>query len=418
MTAPPLSRNERNAFREIARALGARIEGEDAPPPPLKQADPQTPREVTPPEAEIAPGAAHAGSPAADADVAEAGVRDPEVTIDARAETTSPSADPLSDDLALPVEAPPAVAPAVDLATDPDAPFAVANDVDAPREEAGGDAMTAADADATDDIDLAAVDARLAPVEPAIADASLVEDPPAADEPVAQPTAPLAAMAEPTASTPDEAEPPSHSAEIIPLPTPPRPGQEPAFRELVDRLPIGVLILQTERVAYANRTLLDLLDYDSVADLSEAGVDQIFAVGGPDRAAGVVTLRRRDGALEQVDARLGAFQWRDQPATLVSFRRAAETVDQARLEALKLDVAKAKGHAQELGAILDTATDGVATIDERGRLLSLNRSAEALFGYDQREVVGDNFTLLLAPESHLTALDYLQASRATASPRC
>ena len=67
----------------------------------------------------------------------------------------------------------------------------------------------------------------------------------------------------------------------------------------------------------------------------------------------------------------------------------------------------------ELEAILDTATDGVIVLDETGRILSLNRSAEALFGYDQREVVGDAITVLLAPESHIVALDYLDGLRSS-----
>ena len=46
-------------------------------------------------------------------------------------------------------------------------------------------------------------------------------------------------------------------------------------------------------------------------------------------------------------------------------------------------------------------------IDDQGRILSLNRSAEALFGYEQNEVAGDSFTALLAPSSHRAALDYL-----------
>ena len=37
---------------------------------------------------------------------------------------------------------------------------------------------------------------------------------------------------------------------------------------------------------------------------------------------------------------------------------------------------------QELKAILDTATDGVLVLDRAGRVLSANRSAQALFGYD------------------------------------
>jgi PAS domain S-box-containing protein len=50
-------------------------------------------------------------------------------------------------------------------------------------------------------------------------------------------------------------------------------------------------------------------------------------------------------------------------------------------------------------------------IDDGGRILSLNRSAEALFGYDRNEVAGDPLVVLLAPESHAAALDYLEGLR-------
>jgi PAS domain S-box-containing protein len=50
-------------------------------------------------------------------------------------------------------------------------------------------------------------------------------------------------------------------------------------------------------------------------------------------------------------------------------------------------------------------------LDVLGRILSLNRSAEALFGYDQREIAGEDVTVLLAPESHDLALDYFESLR-------
>ncbi len=193
-----------------------------------------------------------------------------------------------------------------------------------------------------------------------------------------------------------------------PLQAPP----DEVFASLLDKLPIGVLVLKSERMIYANRTLLDLLDHDSIGDLTAVGTSRLFRGAVPSEGGGLFALTRRDGGFEPVDARLSSIAWRGEPATLMSFRRAAEpqvdVPDNARLEALKLDVARAQDQARELTAILDTATDGVATVDERGRILSLNRSAEALFGYDQREVSGENFTLLLAPESHITALDYLE----------
>ncbi len=188
---------------------------------------------------------------------------------------------------------------------------------------------------------------------------------------------------------------------------PPAPPRDDMYVALLDKLPIGVLVLRVGAISYANRTLLDLLDVAGFDDLKAYGVDRLFRGAAPNEGGGVFTLTRPDGEPEPVDARLSAIMWHGEPATLMSFRRALDQGNMARVEALKLDVARATDKARELTAILDTATDGVATFDERGRILSLNRSAEALFGYDQREVSGENFTLLLAPESHITALDYL-----------
>jgi PAS domain S-box-containing protein len=51
-------------------------------------------------------------------------------------------------------------------------------------------------------------------------------------------------------------------------------------------------------------------------------------------------------------------------------------------------------------------------LDQDGRILSLNRSGEALFGYDQNEVAGTYFTALIAPASQPLALDYFEGLKA------
>ena len=60
-------------------------------------------------------------------------------------------------------------------------------------------------------------------------------------------------------------------------------------------------------------------------------------------------------------------------------------------------LALAQAEIAELGSILDTATDGVILLDPQGSIVSANRSAEALFGYE--ELAGRPLADLLAPES-------------------
>jgi PAS domain S-box-containing protein len=75
---------------------------------------------------------------------------------------------------------------------------------------------------------------------------------------------------------------------------------------------------------------------------------------------------------------------------------------------LEMELRRQKSEYRELSAILDTATDGVAVLDRQGLILTLNRSGEALFGYDQNEVEGKPFINLIAPESRALVTDYFE----------
>ena len=72
-------------------------------------------------------------------------------------------------------------------------------------------------------------------------------------------------------------------------------------------------------------------------------------------------------------------------------------------------LAKLKGEVEELRSVLETATDGVVILDCDHTIRSMNRSASALFNYDNAETGGKPFVMLFAHESQKSVLDYLNA---------
>ena len=55
--------------------------------------------------------------------------------------------------------------------------------------------------------------------------------------------------------------------------------------------------------------------------------------------------------------------------------------------------------APEWKALLDAAVDAIIVIDHRGRIETFNSAAEVIFGFDAREVLGKNVSLLM-PEPY------------------
>ncbi|KAA2242205.1 ATP-binding protein [Salinarimonas soli] len=212
---------------------------------------------------------------------------------------------------------------------------------------------------------------------------------------------------------------PSTEEEPSPPQPPGLPPLEPSATQVLARMPVGVLVHRGEDFIYANRALLDLAGYEGAADLvADGGLARLFRgrAGVLARAdvetPAPVPLTTRSGETFAAEIRHAPVDWEDGPAGLMLVRKLPDSDPGFRLKALEADLRARDGRVRELASILDTATDGVVVLDDVGRILSLNRSAEALFGFEQNEVSGESFTALLAPESHVVGLDYLEGLRA------
>jgi PAS domain S-box-containing protein len=190
---------------------------------------------------------------------------------------------------------------------------------------------------------------------------------------------------------------------------------------VLDRLPLGVLISRGATAVYANRMLLDLAEHPSLEHLLAAGgLERLFEGTAPAEAAngaGTASIRTRGGNVVPVESKLQAISWEGQPASLITLRRASDGAHFASAQTLQLELQQRDAEARELRAILDAATDGVAILDSDGRLLSLNRSAETLFGYQQNEVAGEPFMMLIGEESRRVVENYFAKLKSGATNR-
>lgn len=201
--------------------------------------------------------------------------------------------------------------------------------------------------------------------------------------------------------------------------------------EIVDLMPVALLIHVGDRLIHANPEFLALTGYASVEELDTAGgLDVLIQrqdLEGASEEAGRVVIVRADDQLVPVTARLQSVRFERATALMLALIPAGSTAQGASEEAagmaastvIPLAVAEPQGEARaehrarlqvevdELRSILETATDGVVILDANGDIRSMNRAASALFNFDEAETRGKPFVMLFAHESQKSILDYL-----------
>jgi PAS domain S-box-containing protein len=201
-------------------------------------------------------------------------------------------------------------------------------------------------------------------------------------------------------------------------PVAPQQHASPEMQQLIrngavifEHLNAGVLVSRNEEPVFINRFLLDLLGYENLEAVHlGGGIPRLLAQ--PSKAGSTtVELTTREGHLVPLIAREQCVDWDDLPSTLMILQPTEGSEVHSSAEAR---FAQYETESRELHAIIDTATDGVAVLDAAGRILTLNRSGEALFGYDQNEVVGEPFSVLFDAQSRAIAEDYLEGLKTNA----
>ncbi len=187
-------------------------------------------------------------------------------------------------------------------------------------------------------------------------------------------------------------------------------------RPILDRLPVGILVYRLNSLLYANRAFLDWTGYGTLDALAEAGgLDSLF-IESKDAAAPaeahdgknggkMLSIATVNGKQKAVEGRLFSVSWSGENALVLMIN--TQTAPDERSKTADAALRRLEEENLALKAVLDTATDGVLVLDRAGRVLSANRSAEALFGYDAAEFSEMSLGDLFAPESRRGVLDHL-----------
>lgn len=193
--------------------------------------------------------------------------------------------------------------------------------------------------------------------------------------------------------------------------------------EIIDQMPVALLIHSGDRLIHGNPEFLRLTGYASIDALEEVGgLDALLQrqdLEGKTTEAGGMVVVRADDVIVPVTARLQSVRFDDTTALMlalmpVSAESSAISESGEASEVIPIrplrpadQLARLQVEVEELRAILETATDGVVIIGAEGDIRSLNRAASALFNYDNEEINGKPFVTLFAHESQRAILDYL-----------
>lgn len=165
---------------------------------------------------------------------------------------------------------------------------------------------------------------------------------------------------------------------------------------VLNRLPLGILVFRDQQILFANRAITEMMGYDSVESLRQAGLAAVFPGSGSDQEAGPVNhIVQRDGTLVPVTARLQSMSWQGRPALMLS---ASSTEVRTGHE----DAVRA--FAQGLSELRD---DGYFEANRSGMISNANGVATALLG-GGKSVLGQLLSSYVSEDEALSLRSFLE----------
>jgi PAS domain S-box-containing protein len=197
-------------------------------------------------------------------------------------------------------------------------------------------------------------------------------------------------------------------------------GEVPLIvRTKLDALREAIIITRGRELLYANQQALGLFKISSIAALKE----RADIVKDITSEQALIVIGDGTGHELRVEVQRSAIPWNKGEATQAKLEvRAKEAAAQTPIippkpeEALPITTAAPQAEQiswkpddAELGAILDTASDGIITLDAEGRIRSFSAGAEAIFGRPKAMVLGQPMSDLLTADTSKVFRDYFAA---------
>jgi len=166
---------------------------------------------------------------------------------------------------------------------------------------------------------------------------------------------------------------------------------------VLNRLPLGILVFRDQQVLFANRAITEMVGYESVETLRNAGLAAIFpAIDGEQHAGPVNHLVQRDGTLVPVTARLQSISWQGRPALMLS-----ASMTEVRT-----------GHEDAVRAFAEmfagTRGDGFIETNRAGVVSAADQRAASLLGRDGQPLAGRPLSALIAAQDSATLREFLE----------
>lgn len=205
-------------------------------------------------------------------------------------------------------------------------------------------------------------------------------------------------------------------------------AQGTSLADIMDQSLLPLIVHRNFELLFVNQAAAELLGFKSgKAVMSNHNVLSLFPASrselinwrdpsndgrtGGAEAAEVLSLSFTDeeGAHIEITARLAPIDWQGQHALQMHLSSEAEPLTKSGKRKFKKNKKHRKSNLKEaeLRAVLDTATDGIITLDEEGNIESFNASAEAMFGYDTQKVADRKLQSLMTDDSAEKLSEYL-----------